>query len=108
MQVDITQDDIRKGRWGNALHCPIAHAVNRQLDYRGEARYSPEGHWLGHDGVIVSYNSPEGKPAVIYDDPRIGYTVLGYLPFEAVQWIKSFDKSGVAKPFSFELQTQEG
>lgn len=79
MLIEVTQDDIDKGKVGSCKECPVALAVNRVI--------APGYCTVGTSGIWTYSN-----PGRIYSTPGV-----------VVRFIKHFDRTREGKPFTFEL-----
>lgn len=78
MRVDVTQDDIDKGRPLSHMSCPIAHALNRRLG-------THDGRWAV-GGVHANNTFAEIR-----------------LPIDAYRWLVDYDSGYDVEPFSFDV-----
>lgn len=88
MRVDVTQDDIDRGRPRVACACPIAKAVERCCGY--------EYVLVGHRDVR-GYRPGDVRRIVIPATP---------LPSEAAAFVRDFDAGRSVSPFSFDLEVE--
>lgn len=86
MKIEVTAEDIARGKRGNACHCPIALAAERA-----------------------------GMRHVKVDLDSIGEKFTGgcwgrwsYLPVDACEFVDRFDKGLPVEPFAFEIETRHG
>lgn len=78
IRIDVTQDDINRGKREHCLFCPVALAMERAV---GEVVFVHKSEY------VIVYNQPLPMPA------------------EASEWILQFDIGGAefVEPFSFEI-----
>lgn len=89
--IDVTQDDIDNGERILCRRCPIARACNRK-------GFGPVAVC---DGAIYK---DDGKG--IFDLKSA--VVIANLPEEASRFYREFDQGKTVKPFSFQIQIDQG
>lgn len=85
IKIEVTQEDIDRGKQGSRCWCPIARAIKRTL------------YWMPGDTMIPDGRVEVSIAQVAIEDGRAD------LPFEASNFIVAFDRGEPVKPFSFEL-----
>lgn len=87
MKIDVTQEDINRGKKGSILSCPIALAVKRQTGLH----------------VVHAYCG-----AVEYSlAPREGKWMRGDYPKEVQDWVMAYDSFRHVLPISFDCEFYE-
>jgi hypothetical protein len=83
-KIQVTNEDIRKGRRGTICHCPIARAVKRELGAAGrEVRVFPT--------------------LLRFQNRRLGQFDI-CMPSEAKAFVKDFDGGEQVQPFEFDIK----
>lgn len=80
IKINVVEEDITSGLRRSAQNCPIARAIQRELDRRDRSGIE----------VTTSYIKVDGK--------------LYKLPKKSQQFVKRFDNKMSVKPFSFMLR----
>lgn len=89
--LEVTQEDIDKGKRGNCCLCPIALALMRKFNL-DTSEDSLDSASVGLTmASIFPVMDKERKPQYFY------------MPDEASEFIKNFDSKVPVKPFSFTL-----
>lgn len=81
IKIEVTQEDIEKGKPRKSSHCPIARAIKQQCRNGTSVQVS-------EDGISIEHNS------------RYGYA-SDHPPTRAVRFIERFDRGRPVKPFKF-------
>jgi hypothetical protein len=85
MTINVTQDDIAKGKKNNCLRCPVALAVIRETGIHDVYVYGSSVTFYRHsDQCCERYNTDEVS-----------------------EFIENFDGGGTVAPFSFELEVPD-
>jgi hypothetical protein len=87
LEIEVTPDDIARGRPEESLSCPVALAIKRTT---GAGLVSVDG-----DDIRISFR-PDGSPPVLFDTPA-----------EVVAFIDLFDEYDEGEPFRFTLDDGE-
>ena len=82
VKVEVTAEDVAKGRQRNPYACPIACALERA--------------GFLHPGVF-----PRKDITYVKDNKSVSI----YLPIAAEDAVLKFDRVGTMEPFSFEVET---
>ncbi len=88
VRVEVTQDDIDKGKPGNPCKCMLALAISRAMGEPWEVGFSFADNEIEVDGEWVRTRRAD-------------------LPGDALQAILSFDRHETVMPFDFEMEVEE-
>ena len=84
MRIEVTLEDINKGKRDNCRKCPVALAVQRVM---------PPGYKADIDQDYISYLDKAGI-----------YHILCNAPAKVTTFIKRFDAGKPVKPFTFTIK----
>jgi hypothetical protein len=82
MAIQVTQQDIDRGKRGDDCWCPVALAINR---------WSGRNSSVDVDTVVIGIDTADGKPDEFLTPPKIA------------EFIRRFDNGEPVEPFEFDL-----
>lgn len=101
LEIEVTDEDIKKGEQFSCIYCPVARAMSRALGFTIEVYGAA---WLPHR---------RDRPLKMWEQVKLTSDKQFLLPYKVVRFIEKFDKgnfyTGVPEvlPFKFRLKVDE-